>query len=134
MKAGRVIDAYSLIAYLEGEPGKDKVIELLKEARDTGRNLLLCVINWGEVYYSTARKAGFERAEEAVKTIETLPIEIISVDIGLTKQAARFKASYKLSYGDCFALALAKLRKTELITGDKEFKIVENEVKIRWIV
>ncbi|MDI6603450.1 MAG: type II toxin-antitoxin system VapC family toxin [Patescibacteria group bacterium] len=133
MKAGQVIDAYSLIAYLEGEAGKDKVVELIKDARDTGRNLLLCVVNWGEVYYSIARESGFEGAEEAAKTIESLPIEIIPADIELTRLAARFKSSYKLSYGDCFALALAKLRKTELVTGDKEFKVIEKEVKINWI-
>ena len=36
-------------------------------------------------------------------------------------------------YADYFAAALAKLRKAELVTGDKEFKQVEGEVKILWI-
>lgn len=133
MKKSKVLDAYSLIAYLEGEAGKDRVIEFIKMAKDTGKNLLLCAVNWGEIYYSIARESGFEKAEEAIKIIETLPIEIVPADIELTKVAARFKSSYKLSYGDCFALALAKLHKTELITGDKEFKVAEKEVKINWI-
>jgi predicted nucleic acid-binding protein len=38
-----------------------------------------------------------------------------------------------MSYADCFAAALAKLRKAELVTGDEEFKQVEGEIKIRWI-
>ena len=40
---------------------------------------------------------------------------------------------YKLSYADCFAAALAKERKSEFVTGDKEFKQVDGEVGIRWL-
>ena len=29
--------------------------------------------------------------------------------------------------------ALAKIKKSELITGDKEFRDVENEIKIFWL-
>ena len=33
----------------------------------------------------------------------------------------------------CFAAALAKIRKAELVTGDPEFKQVEDEIKIGWL-
>lgn len=68
------------------------------------------------------------------KIVLTLPIEIINVDIQLAREAARLKATKKFSYADCFAAAMARLRKGEVITGDKEFKIFENEVKIAWII
>lgn len=129
----RVLDAYSLIAYLEKEEGADKMIELFRVARDSGKTLLLSVVNWGEVYYITLREAGRERAEGVAHLISTLPIQIILADLELTKQAAEFKAVKKMSYGDCFAAALAKLRKAELVTGDVEFKQVEGEIKIHWI-
>jgi len=32
-----------------------------------------------------------------------------------------------------FAAALAKLRNAELITGDRDFKAVEGEIKIGWL-
>jgi predicted nucleic acid-binding protein len=51
----------------------------------------------------------------------------------LAKQAAIFKSSKKMSYADCFAAALAKHRRVELVTGDKEFRQFEGEVKILWI-
>ena len=38
-----------------------------------------------------------------------------------------------MSYADCFAAALAKEKKTELLTGDKEFKQAEGEIKIHWL-
>jgi len=134
MKAAvRVLDSYSLIAYFEGEEGADKMIEIFKAARDSGRSLFLPVVNWGEVYYITLREAGRERAEEVAHLISTLPIQIIPADLELTKGAAELKASKKMSYADCFAAALAKLRRAELVTGDEDFRQVEGEVKILWI-
>ena len=129
----RVLDAYSLIAYLEGEDGKDRMIEIFKVARDSGRPLLLCLVNWGEVYYIALREAGRERADQVAHILSTLPIQLVPVEIELAKKAAELKASKKMSYADCFAAALAKLRKAELVTGDREFKQVENEVKVSWI-
>jgi predicted nucleic acid-binding protein len=129
----RVLDSHSLIAYLENETGTDKMIELFRVARDSGKTLLLSVVNWGEVYYITLREAGRQRADAVAHLISTLPIQIVPVDLELAKQAAEFKASKRMSYGDCFAAALAKLRKAELITADEEFKQVEAEVKVFWI-
>jgi hypothetical protein len=46
MKAAlRVLDSHSLIAYLENETGVDKMIGLLQVARDSGKPLLLSVVN-----------------------------------------------------------------------------------------
>jgi len=129
----RVLDSHSLIAYLENETGVEKMIELLQVARDSGKTLLLSVVNWGEVYYITLREAGRERAEAVAHLISTLPIQVVPIDLDLTKQAAEFKAFKRMSYGDCFAAALAKLRKAELVAGDEEFRQVEKEVKILWI-
>ena len=131
--AVRVLDSYSLISYFEGEAGADTVTEMFRAARDSGRLLLLSVVNWGEVFYITLREAGRERANQVAHAISTLPIEIVSADLDLTKQAAEFKAAGRMSYADCFAAALAKLRKAELVTGDKEFKQVEGDVKVLWI-
>lgn len=129
----RVLDSYSLMVYLEGEAGADRMIELFRVARDSGRDLLLSVINWGEVYYITLREAGRERAEQVAHLISTLPIQIVPADLELTRQAGEFKSKHKMSYADCFAVALAKQRKAELVTGDKEYRQVEGELKILWI-
>lgn len=133
MRGAKVLDAYSVIAYLEKEPSAERVAECIKEARDAGRHLLLCTINWGEVYYIAVREAGKQGAEKALEVIETLPIKLVDPDLELTKQAALYKATHKMSYADCFAAALAKTRKGTLITGDKEFKSIENEIKIAWL-
>ena len=134
MKAAvRVLDSYSLLAYIEGEAGAETMIEIFRVARDSGRSLFLSVVNWGEVYHITMREAGHERGDEVAHLISTLPIQIVPADLDLTRQAAELKSKHRMSYADCFAAALAKSRKAELVTGDRDFRQVEGEVKILWL-
>ena len=129
----RILDAHGLLVFLEKEAGYEKVEQSFVTAVEKDRYLLMTSVNFGEVYYIVLRECGSEKAHEIEKIIRTMPIEIIDVDIQLAREAARFKASHKISYADCFAAALAKLHKGEVITGDKEFKSVESEIKIAWL-
>jgi len=129
----KVLDACALMVYLEKESGYEKIKELFVKAAESGQHLLMLTINWGEVFYVLIRDYGIEEAEKIQRAIETFPIEFVPVDLAITKQAVLYKATKKLPYADCFAAALAKLRKGEVITGDKEFKVLENEIKISWI-
>lgn len=129
----KVLDSYGLLVYFEHEPGYEKMAEHIEKAIESMHTLLLSVVNWGEVFYIIYREYSPSRANEVAGTINTLPIDIIPVDMELTKQAAIFKAMHKMSYADCFAAALAKLNRAELITGDKEFKQLEHDIKINWI-
>ncbi|HOW64450.1 MAG TPA: PIN domain-containing protein [Candidatus Paceibacterota bacterium] len=43
-------------------------------------------------------------------------------------------ATKKMAYADCFAAALAKAENAELVTGDPEFKEVEKEIRIAWLM
>jgi ribonuclease VapC len=130
----RVLDAHGLLVFLEKEAGYEKVEQSFVAAVEKDKYLLMSSVNFGEVYYIVLRECGQDKAHEIEKIIMTLPIEIINVDIQLAREAARFKATHKISYADCFAAALAKLHKGEVITGDKEFKALEKEVKIAWII
>ncbi len=128
-----VLDSYALIAYAEGEKGVDAVAEMLKESLSGKAEIFLCVINWGEMYYIALREGGKERAELYKNTFARYPISIVEANKELTLQAAQFKAFHKMSYADAFAAALSKSRKAVLVTGDKEFKAVEGDIKISWI-
>jgi len=129
----RILDAHALLVFLEKEPGYEKVESLFVHSIEKDKSLLLTSVNFGEVYYIVLRECGQAKAHEIEKIIQSLPIDIIDVDLGLAKEAARFKATNKISYADCFAAALAKLHKGELVTGDKEFKVLEGDIKIAWI-
>ena len=129
----KILDASALMAYLEKEPGHEKVQDLLAKAIEDEKSLLMTTVNFGEVYYLIVREKGAQEAENILQLLQTLPIDIIPVDWELTKQAAVYKATSRLAYLDSFAAALAKLRKGELVTTDKDFKAVEGEIKIVWI-
>ena len=128
-----VLDAHAVAAYFEKEPGYEKVQGMLTEAASQGKPLLLSAVNWGEVFYVTLREHGSEAAHRIAKVLEEFPVEVVSVDIKLAHQAAIYKASHKMSYADCFAAALAKIRKGTLVTGDKDFKQVEDDIRMSWL-
>lgn len=130
----KVLDACALMAYLEKEPGYEKIKDLFVKAAESGKNLLMTTVNWGEVFYILARDYGFDEAEKIQNLVDTFPVEFVPVDLVLAKQAALYKATKKLPYVDCFVAALVKLRRGELITCDKDFKVLENEIKISWIL
>jgi predicted nucleic acid-binding protein len=133
LAAAKVLDSWALLCYLEQEPGYEKIIELFEEAVESSKPLFMCIVNWGEVYYQVARRFGEQKAQEIEKLIQTLPITLVEADKELTREAARIKATKKMAYADCFAVALARLKKAELYTGDAEFKVVEKEVKVVWL-
>jgi len=128
-----VLDAYGVISFLEREPGYEQVEKHFEHASQTGRDLLMCTVNWGEVYYSVLRETSPAKSEEVRRFLETLPIELVSADVDLARQAAIYKASHKMSFADCFAAALAKRHKATLVTGDKDFKQLEGDIKVSWL-
>ncbi len=123
------------MALFNDEPAADAVELLLQKAGLGTHRLLLCVVSWGEIYYSVTRGASLEMAEQKAKEIAAVPIELVPVeaDLHLVRQAAIYKATHKLSYADAFAGALAKIRKAELVTGDMKFKGLAKEIKIAWL-
>jgi predicted nucleic acid-binding protein len=133
--ATKVLDSWALIAFFEDEPAAEQVEQLLAQAADDKHRLLLSVVNWGEIYYNTMREVSQEAAEQTVRKIAALPIEIVGVadDLAMARQAAIYKATHKMAYADAFAAALAKEYKAELVTGDPEFKPLEKEIKINWL-
>jgi predicted nucleic acid-binding protein len=132
MKA-TVLDSYALISYLDKEAGYDEVARLFQESVEKDREVFICVVNWGEVIYHALRSGGENTAKLAEDAMRILPLQIVHANEDLTLVAAHLKADHKMSYADCFAAALAMKKKCELVTGDREFKQVETDTKIRWI-
>ena len=133
MKAA-VLDANVLIDFMEARPGAERLKKLISLAREDQLQLLMSVINWGEVYYARWRTRGPVVADASLQQIAQLPIQIIHADPELTKLAASFRAKYKLPYADCFAAALAQQRKATLVTADSDFARIEKHVRILWTV
>ena len=133
MAAAKVLDSWALLCYLEEEPGNGKIIELFEKAVESSKPVLMCIVNWGEVYYQVVRRYGEQKAQEIEQLIQTLPITLVEANKELTREAARIKATKRMAYADCFAVALARLKKADLYTGDPEFKVVEKDTKVVWL-
>ncbi|HTG01484.1 MAG TPA: type II toxin-antitoxin system VapC family toxin [Nitrospirota bacterium] len=128
-----ILDSYALIAHFEDEPGGIQVEKLLKAAQTGKTKLFLSVVNFGEVYYTTLRERGEEKAEEVKLILEQLPIISVAADKEITLEAAKLKGRYEVAYADCFAAALGIRKKAKVVTGDPEFKKFGDDVVIEWI-
>ncbi len=133
MAAAPVLDSHALLAFLRGEPGEAQVASLLEKAGERDTPLFMTEVNYAEVKYSVIRKDGAARWEEIERELPALPIEFRAGDRALANVAAEFKARFKISLADAFAAALAKERKAALVTGDSEFKALDQEIKITWL-
>lgn len=125
-----VLDASALMTFFLGRPGADRVKELILAAAEGKRELLMSVVNWGEVYYSIWRTDGEAVARKKLAEIAQLPVEIVPADTDQAKLAAELKARHRLPYADSFAAALAKLKRATLVTSDPDFIKAEETIRL----
>ncbi len=128
-----VLDASAVIFLLEDRPGGEIVEELLAEGLAGRAELFMSVVNWGEVFYSTWKAHGPGYAQQALGEISHLPIEIVPADTDLTRFAAELRATHDLPYADCFAAALSKKWKAELVTSDRHFLKVGSQIELNFL-
>ncbi len=122
-----------MLAYLGGEPGHQRVDELLRAGAAGKVELYLCLINYGEVLYIIERERGLTPTLLAIAAIDQLPLEVVEANRELTFAAAQVKASFALACADCFAVALAQELQGVVVTGNPEFGQVSQVVDVEWL-
>lgn len=132
-KGPYIFDSHALLKLFQKEKGHEKITRLLEEIRRTGVQKYLCAINLGEIIYVTKREFGDQKKLEVLASIERLAFGILPVPNDLIFQAAELKAQFSISYADCFVLASAIRHNAVVVTGDQEFKKVQNLVEIYWV-
>jgi ribonuclease VapC len=85
------------------------------------------------MYYIAYREGGQDIIETYQLNVDKFPIQVVSPDQEITRLAAIIKATNKVSYADAFAAALANLKNASLVTGNPEFKQLENDINLIWI-
>jgi uncharacterized protein len=133
LREGLVFDSWAILAYVQAEPAGARVKSLLIEVAEVRRPLWMSNINLGEVWYLIARRNSSAYANQQLAELTQIGIERIDIDWPMVLQAADYKSRHKISYADAFAAALAKQRNAELVTGDREFRALESEIKIHWV-
>lgn len=94
----------------------------------------MSVVNLGEVVYKTMKRFGSERADEILGALLIeYDIEFVDIDRNLALRGAQIKGVYSMSYADCIAAALALRERASLVTGDPEFRHLEQSISIEWL-
>lgn len=128
-----VLDSFALLALFQAEHGAEQVRDLLQRARREEATLAMAVVNLGEVVYRTIRTRGERRAQDVLVGIEDFSIEFVDIDRELALSAARLKGVFRISYADCIAAALAMRLDATLVTGDPDFRLLEDRVAVEWL-
>ena len=129
-----LLDSFALLAFLNDEPGRVRAQEVLALAQAYKCRVLMSSVNLGEVLYITERSRGLPAAQSVQALVESLPLELLEASRDLILDAAHIKAHHALSYADSLAVASAIHENAIILTGDPEFKTVEDLVKIEWLV
>lgn len=111
-----ILDACSLIAYLEGEVGSEVVESLLADESE------LCYVhsvNLCEVYYHVVRRSDLTVARDAIDSLlaDGL-VERPDFDRDFWERAGQYKARGRISLADCICLALAVTLGGRVVTSD----------------
>ena len=131
MSTNYVLDAWSLLALLQGEePAAARIKELLQAAREQRAQLLISIMNLGEVFYYVGRLKGQQEAEKTLNLIRQLPLRILSASDEMVMAAARLKAHHPLSYADAFAVVASQQWEAILVTGDPELRALQSIVRM----
>lgn len=129
-----IIDAGPMIAFLNGEPGRPIMEQILI---DNPGECYAHFMNLFEVYYIFLRRGGVKAAEAAMQTLTGVGIQTCyDHDETFWKEAATLKAWNNMSPPDGFCLALAKRMNGTVVTtdhGELDKMVVVNYAPILFI-
>lgn len=127
-----VLDAQPIVGSYRGEPFRPAVQRLIEGAKQGSVTFRLTSVNAGEIVYGVERALGRTAGEFVLEEIQDWT-EIVVADLELSLRAAWLKLRGGISYADGFAAALAHRDGLPVLTGDPEFRRVEDVVRIAWL-
>ena len=135
MKSGAgptsVLDASALTAFVENEPGADRVNAAMRHGA------LISSINWAEVLARLVRKSR-DPIEAAAMALpgEAVGLQLVPFDDEHARESARLiwkTQGLGLSLADRAALALGQLRGIRVLTTDRAWRSLRLPIKIEVI-
>ncbi len=120
----RLLDTSALLALRGDEAGADGVERLLGEAEQGRVIALLSFMTRMELLYLVWREEGEASARDAVRLVESFPVEWVSCEPGILDRAARLKSAGGLSVAVAWIAATALERDAVLVHCDPELENV----------
>ncbi len=125
--ASAVLDASALLAYLNGEPGADRVAAFIGDA-------MISTVNIAEVETHLLSRGG--TIDDVRAVLALVAVEIVDFDRALADTTAVFTAptrSIGLSLGDRACLALASREALPAVTADRAWEQTKLGVTVKLI-
>lgn len=121
-----LLDSSSLIAYFTDEKEAGEVGKLIKQSA-------IPFIALSEIYYIIWNKKGEAEADKIYGIIKSWNLPILLPDERVMLIAGRLKAVAKLGIADSYIAALSIDKNLTLVTKDRDFEILQNQIKILWL-
>ena len=128
-----LLDSHAVLKWIQEEAGARKVEDLLLAGKANRIELIMNRINLAEVHYLIIRRKGEIAGRKFMASFQQLPVRIATMDEEIMQSATAIKAKYSISFADCFAVAAAIRERATILTGDPEFKEVQEIVNIQWL-
>ena len=131
-----VLDACSLIAFLNDESGAETVADLVTKAMAGTDRVFISSVQALEAYYDRIYIMGREYADIFLDNLFDSPVIILhDISRDIIREAGRFKTSYSMSLADAIVCATAKSLGATLVTKDNEIKAAEEagEFSVLWL-
>ncbi len=122
-----VLDASALLAFVNGEPGADKVAAVLGEA-------MISAVNFAEAAAKLTRRGG--SAARALGELTEAELEVVDFDRALAISTGALAAATRqdgLSLGDRACLALARRDNAVAFTADRAWRKLSIGIEIQFI-
>lgn len=110
-------DSYAIIELEKGNPNYEKY---------SNEPVFITIFNLAEIYWSILNELN---EKEADIIYDKYSEALVEVSEGILKEAMKFRKKYKkanLSYSDCIGYLYSIKNGMKFLTGDKEFRLLEN--------
>jgi predicted nucleic acid-binding protein len=129
-----VLDASSLIQYVDNEAGAARVEEILGECVTGQATMCISAVQWGEVAGNLRKRMGASHEKRILSSLLPSETEIVSVSAECAVRAGDLRVDRKIAYADAFAIDLAmKSSDHVLVTADYDFKAVDDLARIEFL-
>lgn len=132
-----ILDSYALLCLFDKKKKTEsrKIEKYLGDAENGRIKLYISKINEGEIFYKLYKYLGQSIAVGFREDLKhgIIPVNVVSVNDKRAERASEIKAKYPLSYADAFCIELAMDMNFPVVTGDPEFKSVQDIVKVMWL-
>ncbi len=121
-----LVDSWAWIEYFKGTKAGERAKGIIESSKDVA---IVSTINIAEVFHWILRFYGEKMAKEKLRVIKRRTF-VCDVNEEIALRAAEVKKERKWGLGDSIIYATAKEEKAKVLTGDPDFKGLDDVIFI----